>query len=255
MKTLDGMGTLNLAKKIVNLIYSDEYQQQYKPDAKSCINPRGEENWIKSNWLKRLLGIRHPLVTAYMRQIEVLHFHDQDDYNGTMQFHFHVPNNYGTEDIQQYTFAWLLDVYGDLRGAIWELYHIASNLWEPSEGEWDGACDWDWKRLQRVPSDKLAAALDKDNVDLMNYMLLNILDRRYDKEKWEGWQFFLYEGQVYIGIADYYFSSIVPLEEFLMSPMNHQVIGSPSKKWNHTIQGITLRGVVNGAKLIDWRIK
>lgn len=255
MKTLDGIGTLNLAKNIVKLIYSDEYQQQYKPDARSCINPRGKENWIKSDWLKRLLGIEHPLVTAYMRQIEVLQFGGQDDYNGTMQFHFHVPNNYGTEDIQQYTFAWLLDAYGDLRGAILELYKIADQLWEPSGGEWDRAGDWDWEQLQWVPSDKLAAALDKDHTPLMDYMILNMLDRHYDEEKWEGWYFFLYDGQVYIGMADHFITTIVPLEEFLMSPMNHQVIGTLPHKWNQTTQGITLRGGINGAKLVDWRIK
>lgn len=128
MKTLDGIGTLNLAQQIVKLVYSDEYQQQYKLDARSCINPQGEENWIKSDELKRLLEINHPLVTAYMRQIDTLRYGGCEDYNGSMQFRFHVPNNFGSEDIQEYTVAWLLDFYGDLRGAILELYKIATNL-------------------------------------------------------------------------------------------------------------------------------
>lgn len=255
MKTLDGIGTLNLAKKIVKLVYTDEYQRQYKPDARSFVTLRGEENWIKSNWLKQLLGINHPLVTAYMRQINTFQFEGQDEYEGAMQFHFHVPNENGTEDVQQYTFAWLLDAYGDLRGAIWELYQIASNLWEPSNGEWDGICSWDSKHLQWVPSDKLAAALDKDHAQLMNFMVYNMLDRHYDEEGWEQWNFFLYDNQVYIGMADYYVGAIVPLEEFLLSPLNHQTIGTSSYKWNQHTQGITLRGVVNGAKLANWKVK
>ena len=70
MEILDGASTLNLAQQIVKLVYSDEYKCQYDPNAKSFTNPRGLENWIKSDELKRLLGINHPLVTAYMRQID-----------------------------------------------------------------------------------------------------------------------------------------------------------------------------------------
>lgn len=32
MRTLDGISALNLAQKIVKLIYADEYQRQYKFD-------------------------------------------------------------------------------------------------------------------------------------------------------------------------------------------------------------------------------
>ena len=251
MEILDGASTLNLAQQIVKLVYSDEYKCQYDPNAKSFTNPRGLENWIKSDELKRLLGINHPLVTAYMRQIDTLQYGSCEDYNGSMQFRFHVPNNFGSEDIQEYTLAWLLDFYGDLRGAILELYKIATNLWEPNGGEWDGIPDWE--RSRWVPSDKLAATLDKDHVALMDFMILNMLDRHYDTEHWEGWFFFKYEGEVYIGMADHYFQGLISLEEFLTSPMDHQVIGSPTGKWSQTTQAITLQGVINAAKLIDWR--
>ena len=58
---------------------------------------------------------------------------------------------------------------------------------------------------------------------------------------------------VYIGMADHYFQGLISLEEFLTSPMNHQVIGSPTGKWSQTTQAITLRGVINETKLINWR--
>lgn len=106
------------------------------PSAKSYTNPTGRDNWIKSDWLKQLLGIKHPLITAYIRQIPVIHYKTHDEYQGTMQFHFRVPNKFHTE--QPYTFAWILDAYGDLRGAIYELYQIATKLWEPCyKRDWD----------------------------------------------------------------------------------------------------------------------
>lgn len=45
-------------------------------------------------------------------------------------------------------------------------------------------------------------------------------------------------------MADRYISSIISLEEFLTSPMNHQVINSSATNRNQVGQAITLRGWV-----------
>lgn len=239
MIILNGSETLDLAQKIVKLVYSDEYRQQFKSD---ITDSYAEENWIKSDGLKKLLRIDHPLVTAYIRQVDVIYIQDQNNYNGNLRFQFRIPNKYKTEDIQDYTFAHLLNTYGNLRGAIWELYQLAKLLWEPGTLEWGANLHWRVNQFQWVPSNKLAAALDSTHTQLMDYMISNMLDISFDSLQHLGWHFFQHDNQPYIGISNYYFHSMISLEEFLMFPMNRQI--------DKNNPAITLQGRLNEA--VKW---
>lgn len=237
------MNTLRLAQNIVNLVHTNEYKDQC---TYLSVN---EKNWIKLPQLKTVMGLDCiPGLTVYMSQISAEEYDDETCYVGEMEFKFTVPNRFGTDDVTSYNFPQLLSVYGNLRAALYSLLFLVNDPWEELNGAWDGFEDtyagFDASQAQYIPIHTLAERLDPDDQQLMQFMLVNMLGRSWDEEGWEMWNFLRFNDVTYIAIRDYYDEGMIPLQEFLYSPLTHQQLTHLQP------QLPTLCGIVAGAKAI-----